>query len=39
MESIILSKFFWGKTFNNNNGHTKNEWGIKNEEKAENTSH
>jgi hypothetical protein len=37
MESITLPKFSWGKMFDNNNGHTKNEWDINNEEKPENT--
>ena len=39
MEPITLPKFSWGKTFENNSGHTKNEWGIKDEEETENTNH
>lgn len=33
MDELIIPKFSWGKTFDHNQGHTKNEWGMNDEEK------
>ena len=32
MEKLKLPKFSWGKTFEYNSGHNKNEWGIPDED-------
>ncbi|MBI3842182.1 MAG: hypothetical protein HY295_03405 [Thaumarchaeota archaeon] len=38
MEEPELPKFSWGKTFEYNCGHNKNEWGISNEDDKEEPS-
>jgi hypothetical protein len=35
MKESKLPKFSWGKTFEYNSGHNKNEWGIPNEDDKE----
>jgi len=39
VDELIIPKFSWGKTFDHNQGHTKNEWGMNDGEKKENTNH